>query len=277
MPIRMSCPNCRMLYNVPENLAGKQIRCKKCSHVFSASPPSQQEAIVVQPILPTKEEEILQVLPVTKTVEAAKAGASGLTADSPLRMPGKPMQPVMPAAEQRGFNITTVPGQLLYPPAPDLKEVLKDPTTEVIYQNPFKILLYLVLVTIAAVVLLVVGIVVFLIFFILGGFILLLSGLCWLAVPFLAISVFDRSPKLVFTEQGFFNCLDGKEEYIAWLRIKEMELLQTDLLVILVDENGKEWDREIPFDALRSEPRTIARKMEQYMEQAREEFMKGSR
>ena len=39
MPISLSCPCCQKPYNVPDTLAGKQVRCQKCSHVFTVTAP----------------------------------------------------------------------------------------------------------------------------------------------------------------------------------------------------------------------------------------------
>lgn len=53
MPISLSCPSCQKAYSVPDSLAGKQVRCKDCSHVFAvAAPQSAQVApAVLQPLL----------------------------------------------------------------------------------------------------------------------------------------------------------------------------------------------------------------------------------
>src|SRR5262245_30152476 len=34
MPIRVSCPSCRVPLDILEKLQGKQIRCPQCHHVF---------------------------------------------------------------------------------------------------------------------------------------------------------------------------------------------------------------------------------------------------
>ena len=36
MSIAVICPGCEADYNVPENLAGKSIRCKQCGEIMPA-------------------------------------------------------------------------------------------------------------------------------------------------------------------------------------------------------------------------------------------------
>jgi predicted Zn finger-like uncharacterized protein len=45
MPLRATCPGCAAVYSLPENLAGKQVRCKQCQKVFviAASAPQEEE------------------------------------------------------------------------------------------------------------------------------------------------------------------------------------------------------------------------------------------
>lgn len=291
MPIRVPCPHCQMVHNVPENVCGKQIQCKNCNHVFAApAQPPRLEAIPEPPTSPPATKAETGIKPDAPAPLGSPGqrreppAASDFSAGNPARLPihatHSPIESarsIMPASERFGFNIADVPEQLLYPPAPDLKEVLKDPATEAIYQNTPKILLRLVVDVIAAVVLSIAGISIFFVHICVGSFLLLLSGLCWLIAPVLTISLFDRSAKLVFMEQGFFSRVGDKDEFIPWLRIKEMELYEAHLLVVLVGKNGKESHHKIPLDALRGDPQTITDKMEQYMEDAREEFMKGSR
>ena len=47
MPISLACPSCNKPYNVPDTLAGKQVRCQQCSHVFSVTAP---QPAVLQPV-----------------------------------------------------------------------------------------------------------------------------------------------------------------------------------------------------------------------------------
>jgi hypothetical protein len=46
MPISLSCPSCNKPYSVPDVLAGKQVRCQQCSHVFTVAPP---QTLALQP------------------------------------------------------------------------------------------------------------------------------------------------------------------------------------------------------------------------------------
>jgi predicted Zn finger-like uncharacterized protein len=71
MPITTTCPGCKALFRLPEELAGKQVRCQKCEQLFAVplpitGTPSAVEPPVDEPILapiaePTapKEEPIL--------------------------------------------------------------------------------------------------------------------------------------------------------------------------------------------------------------------------
>jgi predicted Zn finger-like uncharacterized protein len=44
VPFRTNCPNCDSSYNLPDNMAGKKVRCKQCQQVFEANPPRSKTA-----------------------------------------------------------------------------------------------------------------------------------------------------------------------------------------------------------------------------------------
>jgi predicted Zn finger-like uncharacterized protein len=72
MPLSLSCPSCQKPYNVPDTLAGKQVRCQKCSHVFvAAAPPA------LEPLLAAD-------LPPLETAGVSLADASLASSNSPL-------------------------------------------------------------------------------------------------------------------------------------------------------------------------------------------------
>lgn len=51
MPLSLNCPNCQKAYSVPDSLAGKQVRCQKCSHVFTvAAPPEPLRPVAIDPL-----------------------------------------------------------------------------------------------------------------------------------------------------------------------------------------------------------------------------------
>ncbi len=36
MPVSMNCPTCRAQFNVPDNYAGKKVKCARCATIFVA-------------------------------------------------------------------------------------------------------------------------------------------------------------------------------------------------------------------------------------------------
>jgi predicted Zn finger-like uncharacterized protein len=43
MPFTTACPNCAARLQVPDNLNGKRVRCKRCSEAFVAEPPAEDD------------------------------------------------------------------------------------------------------------------------------------------------------------------------------------------------------------------------------------------
>src|SRR5260370_20643166 len=54
MPITTSCPGCKSLFRLPDDLAGQEVRCQKCAHVFVVPMPitGATEPSVVAPEAP---------------------------------------------------------------------------------------------------------------------------------------------------------------------------------------------------------------------------------
>lgn len=67
MPTRLTCPGCRAVLAVPDDVAGKVIRCPKChavvSGVVQTTPPRPEAGIVPSPLPPTPAAEPLEVFP----------------------------------------------------------------------------------------------------------------------------------------------------------------------------------------------------------------------
>ena len=45
MATLVSCPNCKGRGNLPDNMVGKKIRCKRCGNIFLAIPDSDTDKI----------------------------------------------------------------------------------------------------------------------------------------------------------------------------------------------------------------------------------------
>ena len=56
MPITTSCPGCKSLFRLPDDLAGEEVRCQKCARVFVVPMPitGTTEPSVVAPEAPTE-------------------------------------------------------------------------------------------------------------------------------------------------------------------------------------------------------------------------------
>ena len=77
--ISLSCPSCQKPYQVPDTLAGKQVRCQKCAHVFVAAAPPALEPLLGAD-LPPLERELL--LPSETSARLAQAPLGSLTAST---------------------------------------------------------------------------------------------------------------------------------------------------------------------------------------------------
>lgn len=86
MPISIACPSCSKPYNVPDKLAGKQVRCQQCSHVFTvaALQPAALQPAGLDPLLSADLPPLGAPLP-----SAAMLPAAGL--GTPLSPEGRPL------------------------------------------------------------------------------------------------------------------------------------------------------------------------------------------
>jgi len=95
MPISLACPACNKSYNVPDTLAGKQVRCQQCSHVFTVAAP---QPAALQPLQPLGFDPLLGAdlpplgapLPSAATLPSAGLG-------TPLSPGGRPLGFAPPA------------------------------------------------------------------------------------------------------------------------------------------------------------------------------------
>ena len=86
MPISLSCPSCNKPYNVPDTLAGKQVRCQQCSHVFTvaAPQPAALQPVGLDPLLGADLPPLGAPLPAAAALPAAGLG-------TPLSPEGRPL------------------------------------------------------------------------------------------------------------------------------------------------------------------------------------------
>jgi predicted Zn finger-like uncharacterized protein len=93
MPISLSCPSCQKPYQVPETLAGKQVRCQKCSHIFTvaaAAPVLTPAAAARAPAAPALDPLLADLPPLGPALPAATTlPAAGL--GTPLSPGGRPL------------------------------------------------------------------------------------------------------------------------------------------------------------------------------------------
>ena len=83
MAVRIACPKCSATYQVPEDLAGKTVRCRKCQHAFVPSNPPKNEtapppttpksADQWQPVMPTSAPKSSSVKPAAPAKEKPKS------------------------------------------------------------------------------------------------------------------------------------------------------------------------------------------------------------
>jgi predicted Zn finger-like uncharacterized protein len=88
MPISLSCPSCQKPYKVPDTLAGKQVRCQKCSQVFTVAAAPAPSAPALDPLLAADLPPLGPALP----------ASSGMTLPS-----GGLGAPLAPSANPLGF------------------------------------------------------------------------------------------------------------------------------------------------------------------------------
>ena len=113
MPITATCPGCKALFRLPEDLAGKQVRCQKCAQMFTvpmvltglSAPAIAAPAPMLPPAVaeeapipaaayappPPKEEVILA--PVAPEDEVVMATLAEPSVDNKPPLPNKPVRP----------------------------------------------------------------------------------------------------------------------------------------------------------------------------------------
>lgn len=111
MAITTTCPGCNALFRLPEELAGKQVRCQKCARMFLvpgfaavvepvAAPPVE---VAAPPPLPTEEVAAPQPEPAAEPVIVATEAAPE---------PAKPAPPPPPPAPEREPSTAWLAGML---------------------------------------------------------------------------------------------------------------------------------------------------------------------
>ena len=97
MPITTTCPGCKALFRLPEELAGKPVRCQKCAQMFTVPMPlSGLSAPAVEaPVLapPTAPVEALATLPKDDVILAALAPEAPPQDDVVLATLAEPSEP----------------------------------------------------------------------------------------------------------------------------------------------------------------------------------------
>lgn len=102
MPITLSCPSCQKPYQVPDKLAGKQVRCQQCSHVFTvaAPQPAAFQPVGLDPLLGADLPPLGPALPATggTTLTAAGLGTPLSPGGRPLGYAPTPGDPFAPSS-----------------------------------------------------------------------------------------------------------------------------------------------------------------------------------
>src|SRR5262245_58974574 len=85
MQLAISCPYCNGLWQIDSRLAGKQVRCSRCTQVFAApgqapTPPTAEAPLASPPpaAAPPRQE-----VPVAELADSAGPAVMGLPADAP--------------------------------------------------------------------------------------------------------------------------------------------------------------------------------------------------
>lgn len=110
--IVISCPECDKQMKVPEDLAGKKIRCKECDATFTVKKPKGEPAKSKPPAKPKKKEDEKPAKAATQDDEdddGKNPYALSGDADGGARCPHciKPMDPDDKVCLNCGFNIVT--------------------------------------------------------------------------------------------------------------------------------------------------------------------------
>jgi predicted Zn finger-like uncharacterized protein len=117
MSIQATCPNCQTAYNLPDALAGKKVRCKKCEQPFVAV------AEVADGATNGPESKRLK-----KQVSGIRSPAvvSAALASAPKKKPAEPAaRPIPPAPSSAQMNKPPEPAALAVAPAPSSAQMDK--------------------------------------------------------------------------------------------------------------------------------------------------------
>jgi predicted Zn finger-like uncharacterized protein len=94
MPIATTCPNCKALFRLPEEMAGRTVKCQKCASQFVVP---KAEAETTMPGVPVAVEE--------EVIVAEKAQPRGPLSSMPLPpMPIAPPDPSLPVPKQESAD-----------------------------------------------------------------------------------------------------------------------------------------------------------------------------
>src|SRR2546427_37799 len=98
MPIRTECPRCGAVYDVPENLLGKTLRCKECEHRWPleaeaepSKPAADREDVIAGPPTPPGVQP-----PAVSTAEPTDLVPAGVLPDRPLTLHAMPPARLVP-------------------------------------------------------------------------------------------------------------------------------------------------------------------------------------
>ena len=133
MPLITSCTHCQKTLQVPDNAAGKAVRCPKCNGVFVVTPQGTPPPVAAAPAPPT---------PAPSAVKPSAPGAARPRPASPPQVPSvvpvkasvtarpsAPLPPPLPAAPSAAEDFDEAPSRRL-PPLEFKVVVRRDPNKE---------------------------------------------------------------------------------------------------------------------------------------------------
>jgi predicted Zn finger-like uncharacterized protein len=90
MPISLSCPSCKKPYSVPDTLAGKQVRCQKCSHTFTVAA-AAAPAPALAPVAPALDPLLADLPPLGPALPQGQTTLPAAGLGTPLSPGGRPL------------------------------------------------------------------------------------------------------------------------------------------------------------------------------------------
>src|SRR4051794_33044884 len=64
MPLRIRCPGCQALSDIPDTMAGQKLRCKHCQKLFQVGkPPAAKPKVAEPPAGPAKQKAVEPAAP----------------------------------------------------------------------------------------------------------------------------------------------------------------------------------------------------------------------